>query len=153
MYLMQPRIGGACALLIGILVGLAAPEAFAQTYPARSVRILAGFPPGGGTDITARILAIKLSEYWGQQVIVENRAGASGTIAADLVAKSAPDGYTLLMGLPNSNVVAQQAFPKLPYDQQKDFVPVVPVSQVALVLTLNNALPINDVRTLIAQRG
>ena len=128
-----------------------APCALAQTYPTRPVRIIAGFPPGGGTDITARILVVKLSEYWGQQVIVENRAGASGTIAADLVAKSPADGYTLLMGLPNSNVVAQMAFPKLPYDQQKDFVPVVPVSQVALVLTLHNGVPINDVKALIAQ--
>ncbi len=144
-------IRGARALLLGVVTGLLAPSAIAQTYPTRPVRILAGFPPGGGTDITARILVVKLSEYWGQQVIVENRAGASGTIAADLVAKSAPDGYTLLMGLPNSNVVAQQAFPKLPYDQQKDFAPVVPVSQVALVLTLHNGVPINDVKTLIAQ--
>ena len=141
----------ACLSLIAAASGVLAPSAIAQTYPTRPVRILAGFPPGGGTDITARILVVKLSEYWGQQVIVENRAGASGTIAADLVAKSAPDGYTLLMGLPNSNVVAQQAFPKLPYDQQKDFAPVVPVSQVALVLTLHNGVPINDVKTLIAQ--
>ena len=142
---------GARALLLGIVTGWLVPSEFAQTYPTRPVRILAGFPPGGGTDITARILVVRLSEYWGQQVIVENRAGASGTIAADLVAKSAADGYTLLMGLPNSNVVAQQAFPKLPYDQQKDFAPVVPVSQVALVLTLHNGVPINDVKTLIAQ--
>ena len=141
----------ACLSLIAAASGVLAQAAIAQTYPTRPVRILAGFPPGGGTDITARILVVKLSEYWGQQVIVENRAGASGTIAADLVAKSAPDGYTLLMGLPNSNVVAQQAFPKLPYDQQKDFAPVVPVSQVALVLTLHNGVPINDVKTLIAQ--
>ena len=144
-------IRATCAALIGLVATLSAPAAFAQNYPNRPVRILAGFPPGGGTDITARILAVKLSEYWGQQVIVENRAGASGTIAADLVAKSAADGYTLLMGLPNSNVVAQHAFQKLPYDQQKDFAPVVPVSQVALVLTLHNGLPINDVKTLIAQ--
>jgi len=137
--------------LFAIAAVCLAPCALAQTYPTRPVKIIAGFPPGGGTDITARILVVKLSEYWGQQVIVENRAGASGTIAADLVAKSAADGYTLLMGLPNSNVVAQQAFPKLPYDQQKDFVPVVPVSQVALVLTLNNGVPINDVKALIAQ--
>ena len=144
-------IRATCVALIGLAATLSAPAAFAQNYPSRPVRVLAGFPPGGGTDITARILVVKLSEYWGQQVIVENRAGASGTIAADLVAKSAPDGYTLLMGLPNSNVVAQQAFPKLPYDQQKDFAPVVPVSQVALVLTLHNGVPINDVKTLIAQ--
>ena len=135
---------------LAVMLLVAGGAATAQGFPNRPVRILAGFPPGGGTDITARILSVKLSEYWGQQVIVENRAGASGTIAADIVAKSAPDGYTLLMGLPNSNVVAQFAFPKLPYDQLKDFVPVVPVSQVSLVLTLNPGIPANDVKTMIA---
>ena len=139
----------ACSVVLAF--GLQSGAALAQAFPTKPVRILAGFPPGGGTDITARILAVKLTEYWGQQVIVENRAGASGTIAADLVAKAPADGYTLLMGLPNSNVVAQFAFPKLPYDQIKDLAPVVPVSQVSLVLTLNNAVPIADVKSLIAQ--
>ena len=138
------------ALTVGGVFALSALSAFAQSWPTRPVKIIAGFPPGGGTDITARILAVKLSEYWGQQVIVENRAGASGTIAADLVAKSLPDGHTLLMGLPNSNVVAQFAFPKLPYDQTKDFMPVVLVSQVSLVLTLFPGLPVNDVKSFIA---
>ena len=84
--------------LSALTLGLLSVSAGAQTWPSRPVKILAGFPPGGGTDITARILSVKLSEYWGQQVIVENRAGASGTIAADMVAKSPADGYTLLMG-------------------------------------------------------
>lgn len=136
--------------LFALTLGLLSVPAWAQTWPARPVKILAGFPPGGGTDITARILAVKLSEYWGQQVIVENRAGASGTIAADLVAKSPADGYTLLMGLPNSNVVAQFAFPKLPYDQQKDLMPVGLVSQVSLVLSLFPGVPVNDVKSFIA---
>ena len=121
------------ALAAAGLLALSAQPAAAQTWPNRPVKIIAGFPPGGGTDITARILAVKLSEYWGQQVIVENRAGASGTIGADLVVKSQPDGYTLLMGLPNSNVVAGYVYPKLPYDPVKDFVPVSLVSRVALV--------------------
>ena len=138
------------ALTVGGVFALSALSASAQSWPARPVKIIAGFPPGGGTDITARILAVKLSEYWGQQVIVENRAGASGTIAADLVVKSLPDGHTLLMGLPNSNVVAQFAFPKLPYDQTRDFLPVALVSQVSLVLTLFPGLPVNDVKSFIA---
>ncbi|MBL8377661.1 MAG: tripartite tricarboxylate transporter substrate binding protein [Burkholderiales bacterium] len=129
---------------------LALPARAQAAWPTRPVRILAGFPPGGGTDITARILAVKLSEYWGQQVLVENRAGASGTIAADLVAKAPPDGHTLLMGLPNSNVVAQFAFPKLSYDQGRDFIPVVLVSQVSLVLTLFPGVPANDVKSFVA---
>ena len=78
--------------LSALTLGLLSVSAGAQTWPSRPVNILAGFPPGGGTDITARILSVKLSEYWGQQVIVENRAGASGTIAADMVAKSPADG-------------------------------------------------------------
>lgn len=133
-----------------LLLAFAASAACAQTFPAKPVRILAGFPPGGGTDVTARILSIKLSELWGQQILVDNRPGASGTIAADLVAKSAPDGYTLLMGLPNSNVVAPFVFPKLPYDPARDFVPVVPVSQVSLVLTLYPGIAANDLKSLVA---
>ena len=142
------RIAGVAILAVATVLG--APAALAQAYPARPVRILAGFPPGGGTDVTARILGQKLSEMWGQQIIVENRAGASGTIAADLVAKSPPDGYTLLMGLPNSNVVAPFVFPKLPYDPVKDFTPVALVSQVSLVLTLYPGVPANDLKSFIA---
>jgi tripartite-type tricarboxylate transporter receptor subunit TctC len=145
------RKAATAGFIAALLLGCTAAGVSAQAYPLRPVRILAGFPPGGGTDITARILAVKLSELWGQQVIVENRAGASGTIAADLVAKSPADGHTLLMGLPNSNVVASFAYPKLPYDQVKDFAPVVPVSQVALVMTLSNGVAANDVKALIAQ--
>ena len=139
------------AALLGLALSLHATAGWAQVWPTRPVKIIAGFPPGGGTDITARILAVKLSEYWGQQVIVENRAGASGTIGADLVAKAPADGYTLLMGLPNSNVVAPFVFPKLPYDPVKDFAPVALVSQVALVVTLYTGVPANDVKSFIAQ--
>ena len=139
-----------CIAVASMAAGLVTYSAGAQTYPARPVKILAGFPPGGGTDVMARILGQKLSEMWGQQIVVENRPGASGTIAADLVAKSAPDGYTLLMGLPNSNVVAPFAFPKLPYDPVRDFTPVVLVSQVSLVLTLYPGVPANDLKSFIA---
>jgi tripartite-type tricarboxylate transporter receptor subunit TctC len=138
------------ALAAGCVLALGSVAVWAQAWPARPVKIIAGFPPGGGTDITARILAVKLSEYWGQQVIVENRAGASGTIGADLVAKSQPDGYTLLMGLPNSNVVAGYVYPKLPYDPLKDLAPVSLVSRVALVMTLFNGVPAADMKSFIA---
>jgi tripartite-type tricarboxylate transporter receptor subunit TctC len=140
----------ASLFLCGLMAITTGPGAFAQAWPVKPVKILVGFPPGGGTDISARILAVKLGELWGQQVIVENRAGASGTIAADLAAKAPPDGYTLLMGLPNSNVVAPFVFPKLPYDPVKDFAPVAPVSQVALVLTLFNGVAANDVKSFVA---
>ena len=138
------------ALAAAGLLALSAQPVAAQAWPNRPVKIIAGFPPGGGTDITARILAVKLSEFWGQQVIVENRAGASGTIGADIVVKSQPDGYTLLMGLPNSNVVAGYVYPKLPYDPVKDLTPVSLVSRVALVMTLNNAVTATDVKSFIA---
>ena len=148
---LRMRWNRACGIaLLALAAGLCAASAAGQTYPARPVKIVAGFPPGGGTDVTARLLGIKLSELWGQQIIVENRPGASGTIAADFVAKAAPDGYTLLMGLPNSNVVAPYVFPKLPYDPVKDFTPVVLVSQVSLVLTLFPGVPASDLKSFVA---
>ena len=142
------RRAGAAALVCAFACG--AGFAGAQAFPSRPVKILAGFPPGGGTDVTARILGVKLGELWGQQIIVENRAGASGTIAAELVTKAPPDGYTLLMGLPNSNVVAPFVFPKLAYDPVRDFAPVALVSQVSLVLTLFPGVPANDLKSLVA---
>jgi tripartite-type tricarboxylate transporter receptor subunit TctC len=142
--------GAACAFGCAMWCLLASAPARAQGFPNRPVKILAGFPPGGGTDVTARLLGVKLSEMWGQQIIVENRPGASGTIAADLVAKAPGDGYTLLMGLPNSNVVAPFVFPKLTYDPAKDFAPVSLVSQVSLVLTLYPGVAANDVKSFVA---
>ncbi len=135
----------ACTLLTAI----AAP-AFAQSYPAKPVRLLVGFAPGGGTDIVARVLGQKLSEWWGQQVVVENRAGATGTIAADLVAKAPADGYTLLMGHVNSNAIAPTLFKKLPYDAVKDFASITYVGYVPNVLTVHPSLPTKNVKELIA---
>src|SRR5687767_4894265 len=88
----------------------------AQQYPAKPLRMIVGFAPGGGTDLVARIIGQKMSENWGQTVVVENRAGATGTIGADVVSKFAPDGYTLLMGHVNSHGIAPSIFKKLPYD-------------------------------------
>ena len=90
--------------------------AAAQGYPNKPVRMVVGFPPGGGTDVVARVIGQKLSEWWGQAVAVENRPGATGTIGADAVARSTPDGYTLLMGHVNSHAIAPNLFKKLPYD-------------------------------------
>jgi len=135
----------ACTLLTAI----AAP-AFAQSYPAKPVRLLVGFAPGGGTDIVSRVLGQKLSEWWGQQVVVENRAGATGTIAADLVAKAPADGYTLLMGHVNSNAIAPTLFKKLPYDAVKDFASITYVGYVPNVLTVHPSLPTKNVKELIA---
>src|ERR1700755_2788700 len=98
----------------------AAPAA-AQQYPAKPIRLVVGFAPGGGTDIVSRIIGAKMSESWGEAVLVDNRAGATGTIGADIVAKAPPDGYTLLMGHVNSHGIAPNLFKKLPYDAERDF--------------------------------
>ena len=112
-------------LLGGLLAtaGLVALPAVAQAqaWPNKPIRLIVGFAPGGGTDIVARVLAPKMSEILGQPVVIENRAGAAGTIGADMVAKSPPDGYTLLMGHANSNAIAPIVFTKVPYDAANDF--------------------------------
>src|SRR5690349_10124755 len=97
-------VAAACALFAG--------GAMAQQYPNKPVRMIVGFPPGGGTDVVARVIAQKLTEWWGQAVTVENRAGATGTIGADVVAKSPNDGYTLIMGHVNSHALAPNLLAK-----------------------------------------
>jgi tripartite-type tricarboxylate transporter receptor subunit TctC len=109
--------------LVSLLVLLFCTTSVAQQYPARPVRMLVGFPPGGGTDILARMLAPKLSEYLGQQFVVENRPGATTNIASDLVARSAPDGYTLLFTT-SSLAINASLYKNLTYDALRDFVPI-----------------------------
>jgi tripartite-type tricarboxylate transporter receptor subunit TctC len=134
-----------------LAVALALPVfAFAQTYPARPVRMLVGFPPGGGTDILARIVAQKLSEAWKQQVITENRPGASATIAAAVVARSAPDGYVLSMGQLTPNAIAPALQAKLPYDALKDFAPIALVGTSPNVLVVYPGLPVRTLAELTA---
>jgi len=135
-----------------LAVSLALPVlASAQPYPNRPVRMIVGFPPGGGTDILARIVAQKLSEAWKQQVIVENRPGASATIAASAVARSAPDGYVLSMGqlTPNAIAPALQAA-KLQYDAIKDFAPIALVGTSPNVLVVYPGLPVRTLAELAA---
>jgi tripartite-type tricarboxylate transporter receptor subunit TctC len=124
--------------------------AAAQAYPVKPVRMIVGFAPGGGTDVVARVISQKLSEWYGQQVIVENRAGATGTIGADVVAKSAPDGYTLIMGHVNSHAIAPSMFKKLPYDALRDFAPVAYVGYVPNVLVVHPSVPAKSMKELIA---
>src|SRR5437879_11720456 len=98
--------------------------ASAQDYPGKPVRMVVGFPPGGGTDVVARILSPRLSELLGQAVVIDNRPGATGTVAAGQVAKAAPDGYTIMMGHVSVNAIAPSLFANLPYDVDRDFAPI-----------------------------
>jgi tripartite-type tricarboxylate transporter receptor subunit TctC len=118
-------------------------------YPNKPVKMVVGFPPGGGTDVVARVIAQKLTEWYGQAVTVENRAGATGTIGADVVAKSAPDGYTLIMGHVNSTGIAPNLL-KLPYDPVKDFAAVAYVGYVPNVLAVHPSVNVKSVKELVA---
>jgi tripartite-type tricarboxylate transporter receptor subunit TctC len=127
---------------------LAAGLAHAQ-YPARPVRIVVPFPAGGPTDVLTRVLAQKLAERWSQPVVVENKPGAGGTIGSDVVAKSAPDGYTLLMATTSTHSIGP-SLQKLPYDPLKDFAPVSQVSNATNVLVVSPKLGVASVRELVA---
>jgi tripartite-type tricarboxylate transporter receptor subunit TctC len=124
--------------------------AFAQAYPARPVRIVVPFPPGGAPDIIGRLLSQKMSESWGQPVIIENRAGAAGSIGSDFVAKSAPDGYTLVMASASTHAVGPAVNPKLPYDNITDFTPVTLVATFPNVLVAHPASA-DSLRDLLAK--
>ena len=116
---------------------LAASPAAAQSYPSKPIRILVGFSPGGGTDVMARLIGQKLTEAWNAQVVVENRPGAGGVLAADLTAKAAPDGYTLMIGHVNSHGIAPAAMSKMPYDAARDFAPVILIGTTPNMLVAN----------------
>ena len=141
------RIGMAALALCAIVATAIAQNA---GYPTKPVRIVVPFPAGGTTDILARAVAQKLSEAWGQQVIVDNRPGAGGNIGSELVAKSAPDGYTLLMGTVGTHAINASLYAKMPYDPVKDFTPVILVAGVPNVLVVHPSLPVNSVQELIA---
>lgn len=118
-------------------------------YPNKPIKMVVPFPAGGTTDIMARAMAAELQKSFGQAVVVENKAGAGGNIGSDFVAKSAPDGYTLLMGTVGTHAINVSLYPKMPYDAVKDFAPVSLVAAVPNVLTAAPSLPINSVRELI----
>ena len=134
---------------LGAMFACIAFGAFAQAYPNHPIKLVVPFPAGGTTDILARAAAQKLTESLGQAVVVDNRPGAAGNIGADLVAKSTPDGYTLLMGTVGTHAINPSLYSKMPYDHIKDFVPVVLVAGVPNVLVVNPALPVNSVADLI----
>ena len=140
----------ATALLALLLLSLAHSVAAQTTYPSRPIRIVVTVPPGGAADFIARTVGAKLSEALAQSVLVENRAGASGTIAADAVAKAAPDGYTLLQNSITTHGVAPLIFTKLPYDSFKDLAPITLLSQIPLIMVVNAGVPAGSVADFVA---
>jgi len=137
--------------VLGAAAALAAPWSFgqAQPWPSRPLRLMVGYAAGGGVDAMARMLSARLPALLGQQVVVENRAGATGAIAADAVAKSAPDGYTLLVG-ETAMLITPHLGVKVPYDPIASFTPVASAFQAPLMIVANNSLPANNPRELIA---
>jgi len=135
--------------LIAAALACAATLAGAQTYPSKPIRWIVPFPPGGSTDLLARVVGQKLTESWGQQVVVENRGGAGGTVGAAEAARAPADGYTLFMGAIH-HTIATSAYPKLPYDFQRDFAPITVVAIVPNVLVVNPSIPAKNVKELIA---
>ncbi len=133
-----------------IVLACATSFASAQAYPSKPIRMVVPFAPGGNVDINARAVAPALGQVLGQQVIVDNRAGAGGTIGTDVVAKSAPDGYTLLMASSSVMTNSPALYPKLPYDIVRDFAPVGRVAVVPLVIIVHPSLPARNTRELIA---
>ena len=132
-----------------LVLALVSVAALAQSFPSKPIRIVIGFTPGGGIDIVARILAPKLSESLGQQVIVDNRAGAAGIIGTEIVAKAAHDGYTIFFGTTGNLSVNQTLYPNLPFNIGRDFTPLTQTSSVPFLLYVNPSVPVKTLGELI----
>ncbi len=144
------RTGAAAlALVAGVAVATSA-VAQGPAYPTKPVKMVVPFPPGGSLDVTGRLIAQKLSEAWGQSVVVENKPGAGGNIGADFVAKSPPDGYTILMGALSTHAVNPSLYKTMPYDAAKDFAPITLIAITPNVLVVNASLPVNSVKEFLA---
>src|SRR5436190_4970014 len=139
-----PVLAAACALLAF------AATAAAQPYPIKPVRMVVPFPPGGSLDFAGRLIAQKLTEAWDQPVVVENKPGAGGNIGADLVAKSPPDGYTILLGALSTHAVNPSLYAKMPYDAVKDYAPITLIAVTPNVLVVNASSPVQNVKEFIA---
>ncbi len=133
----------------GISITPALAQGTAADYPQRPIRVVVGFPPGGATDILARILSAHLTQAWGQTVVVDNRGGAGGTIAADLVSKATPDGYTLMMVPSGPFTISASTYEKLPYDTATDFAAISLLAWVTNAIVVPQASPINTLQDLI----
>ena len=138
-----------CSIGAAVVAATFASGANAQSYPAKSIRMVVPYAPGGGVDIIARATAQELARRVGQQIIVDNRAGAGGNVGSDAVAKSAPDGYTLLMASP-ANTINPSLYAKMPYEPMRDLAAVALIASVPSVLIANRSLPVASVKQLVA---
>ncbi|MBK6394840.1 MAG: tripartite tricarboxylate transporter substrate binding protein [Betaproteobacteria bacterium] len=147
------RLHSMCAAVVACALVLAATpvhDAAAQAFPSKPVKLVIPFPPGGSLDNIGRLIAQKLAETWGQQVVIENKPGAGGNIGADLVAKSPADGYAVVMGALSTHAVNPNLYAKMPYDAAKDFAPISLVAITPNVLIVNAAMPVTSVKEMIA---
>ncbi|MDB5954591.1 tripartite tricarboxylate transporter substrate binding protein [Ramlibacter sp.] len=147
----HPSRRRAMRLLAGVLLATAAWAAQADIFPSRPIKFVVPYPPGGASDVTARLIADKLGPMLGQPVIVDNRPGANGIVALEAVSKSPADGYTILMGNVGPNAINAGLYPKLPYDPLKSFAPIMLTTTVPLVLLVNPASGITTTQQLVAQ--
>ncbi len=135
---------------MALLTSVLTPGALAQSYPAKTIRIVAPFPPASVADILARPIAQKMNEAWNQPVIVDNRTGMAGSVGSDVVAKAAPDGYTLLLGTVGTNAINAALYSRMPYNVRTDFAPITPVANAYLLLVMHPSVPVRTVKEVIA---
>ena len=147
---MQKIVTAICRTATALLCAALATAALAQNYPSKPIRLIVAFPPGGSTDIIARIVGQKLGERLGQQVVIDNRGGAGGTIGTEIAARANPDGYTLTMGTTSTHVIAAGAYAKLKYDPVKDFEPLTLVATTPYLLVVNPGVKANSLKEFIA---
>ena len=139
-----------CWLLLTLLSVMAPQWALAQSWPTKPVRLVVPFPAGGSTDVLARTISLKAADFLGQQIVIDNRPGAGGTIGSDHVAKSAPDGYTLLIATASTHSINPVINPKIPYNVERDFVPIALVANTSSVMVVPVSLPANNLAEFIA---
>src|SRR5687768_16863152 len=147
--------GGSMNRIYGLLAGLACTlmagaAAAAETYPAKAVRLVVPFAAGGSTDLLARSVAQRLNEAWKQPVVVDNRAGGGGIVGSEHVVKSAGDGYTIMLGTVSTHAVAATLYSKLPYDIQRDFVPITEIATIPHLLSVHPSIPARSLKDLVA---
>jgi tripartite-type tricarboxylate transporter receptor subunit TctC len=136
--------------LTALIAAVLCAAAQAQTYPAKPIRLVVGFPPGGSNDIVARLIAPKLTQILGVQVLVDNRPGANATIGTDLVAKSPPDGYTLTLGSASPLAISPFTYPNIPYDTLRDFAAITTIASTPEMIAIHPSLPARNLKELIA---